>query len=186
MLKSDLIKKIKSGGIAVMPTDTIYGIVACAINKSAVEKVYEIRRRQPDKPFIILISSINDLSLFDIKLSKFQKDFLNNNWPDALSVVLPCYSKNFNYLHRGSKTLAFRYPDKKSILDILKKTGPLIAPSANPEGLVPASDIKDARKYFGDSIIYYGRGKLFGLASTLVSIIDDKINILRQGTVTIK
>ena len=83
------------------------------------------------------------------------------------------------------KSLAFRLPKDKFVLQILKETGPLVAPSANPEGLPPAENLKQAREYFGDKVFYYGRGGLQGAPSTLVSLNDGKVGVLRQGAVKI-
>src|SRR5204863_149383 len=63
--------------------------------------------------------------------------------------------EKFEYLHRGTNTLALRLPKDESLQNLLKKTGPLIAPSANVEGLPPAKNITDAKKYFGDGVDLY-------------------------------
>ncbi len=71
-----VIEVIKSGGIGVIPTDTIYGIIGSALQKESVEKIYKVRRRDPAKPFIILISSLVDLELFSISITKKQQTYL--------------------------------------------------------------------------------------------------------------
>ena len=70
------IKIIHNGGIGVFPTDTLYGIVGSAFSKTAVERIYKVKGRHKQKPFIILISSINDIKKFGIVLNKTQKEFL--------------------------------------------------------------------------------------------------------------
>ncbi|MFA6135796.1 MAG: L-threonylcarbamoyladenylate synthase [Candidatus Paceibacterota bacterium] len=178
---------LKNGGIGVIPTDTIYGIVCSAINKKSVEKLYKLRKRNPKKPFIILISSINDLKLFNVKPNVKIKNILKNIWPNKVSVILPCPYKKFSYLHRGTKTLAFRMPAKKELIDLIKKVGPISAPSANPEGQKPASNIKEAIKYFGDKVDFYVDGKeAKNIPSTLIKL-DKKgdIEVLRQGAAKI-
>ncbi len=182
-----IVDLLKSSGVGVMPTDTIYGIVGSALSKKVVLKVYKLRKRSPQKPFIILISSLRDLALFGIKLDKAARDFLRKIWPNAVSVILPCALKRFSYLHRGTKSLAFRIPRDKNLIKLLKKTGPLIAPSANPEGKEPAQNISEARDYFGNRVDFYvDGGEISGPASTLIEIKNGKINILRQGLVKIK
>jgi len=140
-----------------LPTDTLYGLVGRALDKKAVERIYKLKGRNKNKPFIILISSLKDLKLFKVKHSHILKNvgMLKKIWPGKISVILPCLSKKFVYLHRGKKSLAFRLPNKKSIISILKKTGPLIAPSANPESKKPAYTITQARRYFGDKADFY-------------------------------
>ena len=177
-----IIKILKDGGIGVMPTDTVYGFVRSALSKKTVEKVYKARRRNPEKPFIILIATVEDLNLFRIKIDSYSKKLLSRVWPGMVSVILPCPYKNFEYLHRGTSSLAFRLPKNKGLINLLKKTGPLVAPSANPEGLPPVDNIRDAKKYFGKRIDFYvNQGKIKAMPSTLIQIKNKQILILREG-----
>jgi L-threonylcarbamoyladenylate synthase len=176
----------KNGKIGVIPTDTIYGVAASAFSKKAVARAYKILKRNPKKPFIVLVGSIEDLDLFGIILDSTTKNILKKLWPGKVSVVLPNENRKFEYLHRGRKTLAFRLPKKKSLINLLKKTGPLISTSANPEGLKPAETITQAKKHFGDKIDFYvDGGKMKSLPSTLVEIKKGKIRVLRKGAAKI-
>jgi L-threonylcarbamoyladenylate synthase len=172
---------LKEGAIGVIPTDTIYGICTSAFNRKSVEKVYRLRRRNPNKPCIILISSFDDLKKFNIKLKPWQREILEKIWPGKVSVILFCSSKNFYYLHRGTNSLAFRLPKNKLISNILKISGPLISPSANWEGYHPAKNVKEARRYFGNKVFYLDRGNLISKPSTLIDLRGKKIKILREG-----
>jgi L-threonylcarbamoyladenylate synthase len=181
-----IIESIKNDGVGAIPTDTLYGLVGSAFSKKTVARIYRIKKRNSKKPFIILISSIKDLSKFGIELDDFSRNFLQKNWPGPMSVILPCLEKKFIYLHRGTKALAFRCPKKASLLKLIRKTGPLVAPSANPEGLKPAENISEIYKYFGSQIDFYVRGKVSQTPSTLVEIKNSKIMVLRRGTGKIK
>lgn len=177
-----IIKILKEGGIGILPTDTIYGMVGSALNPVTVDKIYRLRKRTPTKPLIILIASIADLGLFNIKLDNFSKDFLNNNWPNPISVILACPESKFEYLHRGTKTLAFRNPNNPFLLKLLKKTGPLVAPSANFEGEKPAETIAEAKNYFYTNVDFFlDNGELKSASSTLVSLENNKVSVLRKG-----
>ena len=188
MAFSSLITKyIKKGKIGIIPTDTIYGVVASAWSKKAVERAYKILKRDPRKPFIVLISSIRDLALFKVKLDHETREILKSLWPGKVSVILPVTSAEFQYLHRGTKNLAFRLPKKPSLIKILRKTSPLISSSANPQGKEPAENIAEARKYFGNKIDFYiNGGKIKSLPSTLVEIKDGRVNVIRKGSVKIQ
>jgi L-threonylcarbamoyladenylate synthase len=112
---------------------------------------------------------------------------LEKNWPASLSVRFACSLKKFEYLHRGINSLVFRMPKKKKIRDILKQTGPLVAPSANHQGQKPAETIREAKNYFKKDIkIFISGGKLTGNPSTIVSLLEEKAKILRQGGYKIK
>lgn len=185
-----IIKFLKEGGVGVVPTDTVYGIVCSALNEKSVEKVYEIRRRRPDKPCIILIADISDLSLFGIGIdspsNQVTKQLIGQLWPGPVSIVLPCNKEELSYLHRGTNTLAFRLPANEDLRAMLRETGPLIAPSANPEGQAPAVTIEKAREYFSDSVDFYeDAGPRAGEPSTVVSVENGRIRILRQGSAII-
>lgn len=178
----NVVNILKNEGVGVLGTDTIYGLVGLALSKKVVERIYKLKKRTPSKPFIILIADLNDLNYFNIKINPITKKLLQKIWPNSVSVILPCDDEKFSYLHRGTKTLAFRIPAKPDLLALLKATGPLVAPSSNPEGLPPAQTIKEAKKYFGNNVDFYlNEGKLISQPSTLIEIKKGKINILRQG-----
>lgn len=181
------VQKIKDSGIGILATDTIYGVVCQALNEKAVERVYELRGRRPDKPCIILIAEVSNLSLFGIDLTnQSTKQLINRLWPGQVSIVLACDKKEFSYLHRGTKTLAFRLPAAESLRALLRETGPLIAPSANPEGQAHAVTIGKAKLYFEDHVDFYeDAGPLEGGPSTVVEIREGRVVVLRQGAVTI-
>jgi L-threonylcarbamoyladenylate synthase len=172
---------LKEGAIGVIPTDTIYGICTSAFNRKSVEKVYKLRKRNPNKPCIILISSFDDLKKFNVGLNSWQRKILEKLWPGKISVILSCIYKEFYYLHRGINSLSFRLPKNKLILNILKISGPLIAPSANWEGYEPAKNIREAKRYFGNKVFYLDRGNLISKPSTLIDLREKKIKILREG-----
>ena len=182
---------LKKGGVIILPTDTLYGIVGKSSLKKTVEQIYKIRQRDKGKPCIVLISSFNDLDKFSapaLKKNDPKNLFLHHVWPGKVSVVLPCSDPKFRYLHRGTNAIAFRMigPKNKDLFNLLKQTGPLIAPSANLEGFAPATTISEAKKYFSDKVNgYISGGKLDSSASTLVSLLRSKPKVLRQGSVDI-
>lgn len=172
------------GGIGVMPTDTIYGIVGSALSRKTVERIYRLRRRRPDKPMIVLIGSQNDVQKFGVIMDRRMPDIVSGMWPGKVSIIMPVGKAKrvkFGYLHRGTNSLAFRLPAKKSLQTLLKKTGPLVAPSANFEGAPFAKTVAEAKKYFGNNIDFYRNGgTMTGKPSKLVKIKNGKVLILRK------
>ena len=189
IVDQNIINTIKASGIGVLPTDTIYGLVGLALHKKAVEKIYKLKKRSPQKPFIILIAEIEDLKKFGVALDKPAKNILDKFWPGPVSVILPCpmLKRELSYLWPLNKTLAFRCPKDKWLNNLLKETGPLVAPSANIEGLPPAQTIKQAKKYFNDKVdFYFDEGTIKNAPSVLISLENRKIKVLRQGKTKIK
>lgn len=177
-----LIKILVNDGVVVMPTDTIYGIVGRALNPNTVLRIYGARKRSPEKPCIILIDSVAELAKFSINLSSEQEEILEKKWPGPVSIIFDCLEEPFFYLHRGTKTLAFRLPKNTDLQNLIKKTGPLIAPSANPEGEISAEDVSKAKEYFDDLVdLYVDGGKIIGRPSKLIKLHKDgSITILRE------
>lgn len=176
---------LKEGVIAVMPTDTIYGICASVFKKKAVEKIYKLKKRTPNKPLIILISKMEELNLFGVQPDQKEKEFLKKIWPGKISVILKLKDKNkikkFRYLIFKNNTLAFRLPKSNFLKKVLEISGPIVAPSVNFEGEKPAKNIKEAKRYFGSEVIYFDGGELKGEPSTLIFLEEDEIKILREG-----
>ncbi|HSE60963.1 MAG TPA: L-threonylcarbamoyladenylate synthase [Candidatus Saccharimonadales bacterium] len=177
---------LHNGGVVVMPSDTVYGMMARASDQQAVERLYAIRGRAPEKPFIILVADIWQIT----DMTQWQeghKRLAEQYWPGPLSLVAPTTGKTPEYLHRGTHTLAYRMPDHPELRALLGATGPLVAPSANPEGQPTATTIAEAEAYFGDSVDGYVDGGIIAdlTPSTVAGIVDDKLHIFRQGAVRI-
>lgn len=171
---------ILNEGIVSMPSDTIYGLMALAKDENIVSNLYSLKGRQPQKPFIILISQYSQLKDLHISPTATQTAFLKKYWPGAVSVILPCQDSNLEYLHRGTNSLAIRMPNYNLLKNLIDITGPLIAPSCNPEGLPPAINPIEAKNYFGDKIkLYVDGGDLISNPSTLVSLLNDTPEVLR-------
>jgi L-threonylcarbamoyladenylate synthase len=181
---------LESGGVGILATDTIYGIVGSALMPDAVKRIYRLRKRNPNKPMVILVSSVDDILSFGVTIDVATKKILSKVWPGKVSVILPIASRRsvaierFAYLHRGTGTLAFRIPKSAQLRKLLQVTGPLIAPSANFEDEPPALTIRAAKKYFGVNVDFYvDAGKLVSKPSTLAQILKGKMIVLRAGAV---
>lgn len=185
---SSITEILKKGGVGVIPTDTLYGVVGRADMQETVERIYAVRERNPSKPCIILISSYDDLKKFNVDVSPEALEFLQTKklWPGKVSVIFPCHDAAFDYLTRGTESLSFRLPDFPELQEFIKEVGPIIAPSANPEGKEPATTIQEAKAYFGDKVDFYvDGGVLKGLPSTLIRFDNGQPTVLRQGAVSI-
>ena len=185
---SNSIQILKSGGIGVIPTDTVYGLVGSADNKETVERIYKVRERNVKKPCIILISSIQDLEIFGIEINNREKAVIESKtlWPGKVSIVFKCCDPRFEHLTRGTGSLAFRVPDVVELRNLIQEVGPIVAPSANMEGEPTSKTIEEARKAFGDTVDFYvDGGEQNGSPSTLVRFEDDSLVVIRQGAVII-
>jgi len=149
-----VVRLLKTGGIGVVRTDTLYGLVAVANNDVAVERVFAVKGRANEKAPIVLISNMNQI--FD-QIDASISDHLAKVWPGKNSVILPSHRAP-DWITRGNQSVAYRLPNNPELCELIGKVGPLIAPSANPQGLVPAMTIHEAENYFSDKVDFYVDG----------------------------
>lgn len=180
---STLVSLLLSGAIGVLPTDTVYGLVCRAGDKIAVSKLYKQKSREK-KPGTVIASSVEQLAELGIK-DRYLKA-VERFWPNPISVVIPC-SSELDYLDQGLRTLAVRVSNNTALNKLIEKVGPLLTSSANLPGETTAGNVKSAKKYFGDKIDFYvDSGDLSGQkSSTLIRIVGDTVEVLRQGAVEI-
>lgn len=146
---------LMDGGIVVIRTDTIYGVIALASDEKAVEKVYAAKQRDPSKQCIVLIAEAASVPAHAELIDLYSQ-------AEALptSVVVPA-SDEPTWILRGGDSVAYRIVRNNLLKKIIETVGPVIAPSANPESLPPARNIAEAKSYFGDSVnLYVDGGKV--------------------------
>lgn len=172
-----------AGTVGIIPTDTVYGLVARAHDPIAVHRLYRIKQRQ-GKPGTIIAADIEQLVTLGIKKRYLMS--VAQYWPAPLSVVFPV-DMSLEYLHEGINSVAVRIPTPVKLRELLMETGPLLTSSANPAGLPVSETIDEARAYFGDAVDFYiDNGRLDGRnPSTVIKVIDDAIEIIRQGAFTL-
>lgn len=174
----------KLGAIGVIPTDTVYGIVAKASDQAAVKRLYELKKRE-NKPGTLIAANIEQLEELGLK-HRYLKA-VEQFWPGAVSVIIPCSNPELTYLHHGKMSLAVRIPNDKDLQALLNATGPLLTSSANHPGEPTATTINQARDFFGDQVDFYEDGGDLSNRepSTIIRIIDDAIEVIRAGAVKI-
>lgn len=145
---------LTGGGVGVLRTDTLYGLVGKADNEAAVQRIYSLKHRDEAKSPIVLIASQEQL--YDAPDSE-TASLLRDVWPGKVSVIIPSMRAPL-YIRRGNDSVAYRLPNDEALTRLVALTGPLVAPSANLEGDAPAMDIAEAIAYFGESVDFYVDG----------------------------
>ncbi|MGH7241043.1 MAG: L-threonylcarbamoyladenylate synthase, partial [Candidatus Saccharimonadales bacterium] len=163
----------------------VYGLVARAADQTAVERLYGLKHRE-HKPGTLIAADTDQLVELGLK-ARYLKA-VEQFWPGAVSVIIPCSDPALQYLHQGKYSLAVRIPDQAELLKLLEQTGPLLTSSANQPGEPIANTVDEARSYFGNQVDFYvDGGDLSGReASTVIRIVDDAIEVLRTGAVKIQ
>ncbi len=178
-----LVEMLNNGGVAVIPTDTVYGLVAPASDQAAVKRLYMSKKREA-KPGTVIASSTDQLVNLGIKRRYLKA--VEHMWPGEISIVIPTGS-DLKYIDQGKGSMAVRVVADTELIRLLDRTGPLLTTSANLPGNTPANTLAEAQKYFGDKVdVYVDGGDMTGKQpSTIIRIVDDAIEILRLGAVKI-
>ncbi|HVR39317.1 MAG TPA: L-threonylcarbamoyladenylate synthase [Thermoanaerobaculia bacterium] len=131
----DLVRVLQSGGVVLLPTDTIYGLHAIATDPRAVDRIVELKGRDDTKPFVVLAASIEQLEELGIAARPEILQALSSIWPGPLTAILSL--RQPISASRNKSSLAVRIPDLAWLRDLLRETGPLISTSANRSGEPP-------------------------------------------------
>jgi L-threonylcarbamoyladenylate synthase len=174
-------RRLAAGEIGVLPSDTLYGLMASALKPAVVERIYDLRQRDRDKALIVLLGDVADLTRFQVKVPERAQELFGKVWPGPVSVIVPVPSPEWHHVHRGLDSIAFRVPAKPELRRLLREVGPLVAPSANLAGEEPSWSVEDAYRYFGESVFYVDEGRLEGSSSALVDARFDPPKILRPA-----
>jgi L-threonylcarbamoyladenylate synthase len=182
---------IANGKTAILPTCTIYGLSCAYNNKSALERIYEIKQRPKVMPFIILIADISDLDILAGNKNTFAETLIRKYWlslnPLPVTII---FEKNINlpdFVTGGSGSVALRLESLQIIKDVIKICGPIVSTSATISGTggspVSIAEIPEIIKDNVDIIIDV-KENLSGIASTIVDVTRDMPVIAREGKVS--
>lgn len=132
---SEIAGSLRDGNVVLMPTDTIYGLHALALDEAAVARVADLKGREETKPFIVLASSLDELPRLGISASPSILRALQSIWPAPLTAILPLLQPI--PASRGASSLAVRIPALEWLRGLVERTGPLVSTSANRSGEPP-------------------------------------------------
>ena len=180
-------QSLEDGNIIAVPTDTVYGLIADAYNEKAVNKIFKIKLRPKKLPLIIFVSSIEEAKKIG-NFSKYDELLAKAFWPGDLTLIVKRKSNKIFYGHKSSTTVGIRIPNHKALLNLLIETKkPLASTSANSHKEKAPKNIKELDIISNKEITYalVSNHKIAGSESTIVSLINDKVNIFRSGRISI-
>jgi L-threonylcarbamoyladenylate synthase len=177
---------LKRGGIVAFPTDTVYGIGVNALDQKAVTKIYKIKKRNRNKPLIIMIAAKNDAEKYAYLTVK-SKRLIAKFWPGPLTLVLKTKKSIPKYLTKDG-TIGLRMPKNRIFISLARACKfTLATTSANFSGeksTTSAQEVAEKLRRKVDLIIDGGRAKI-GVGSTVIDMTSTKPKILRQGVITL-
>lgn len=180
---------LKDGECAVLPTDTVYGIGADALDPLAVQRLLMAKERGRDMPPPVLIGDSAVLPALCDRVPEPARALADAYWPGGLTLVFRAQEDLTMDLGETNGTIAVRVPDQDAARDLLRLTGPLAVSSANKSGHPAALEVRQAVEQLGTAVAVYldGGPSAIGESSTIVDFSsDDAGRVLRQGALSIE
>lgn len=178
---------LQKGGLVAIPTETVYGLAANALNEKAVARIYEAKKRPNFDPLIVHVSGFNQALKYARIMPPLAERLAERFWPGPLTMVMEKSNEIPYLVSAGLETVGLRaprHPLTAALLNILPF--PLAAPSANPFGYISPTTAEHVQKMLGEEVDYILDGGPcdVGIESTVIRVLQDEIIILRKGGIT--
>lgn len=179
-------ERLRAGDPVALPTETVYGLAANAMDEAAVDRIFEIKGRPAHNPIIVHVASLDMarrcVAAWPVLAEKLARAF----WPGPLTLVLPRAKEIPDIVTAGGPTVGVRWPSHPFMQAVIRACGfPLAAPSANPSGCVSPTNAEHVLKYLGDKIrlIVDGGQAQVGIESTVLDVSVQPPCLLRPGMI---
>ena len=175
---------IDNGGLVIMPTDTIYGIVGDATNEKTIKRVFELKKRDGSKAMLMLVSDIDMLKEYVDDISEEETKLIEEFWPGPLTIIFK--KKNVSDLLTGGlDTVGIRCPNDDRLLSIIKELNrPILSTSVNVSGGLQATSIDVIDEAIINNVDYViDDGECNKVASTIVIVKNKNVKVLREGEI---
>jgi len=178
---------IRKGELVGMPTETVYGLGANALDEEAVKKIFEAKGRPGDNPLIVHVSCLDEIPPLVREIPESAKRLMEAFWPGPMTLILPKSEKIPSCVSAGLDTVGIRLPASEAARDLIRESGcPIAAPSANRSGRPSPTA---AQHVFEDMdgripLILDGGNSEVGVESSVIDATGDVPVILRPGGIT--
>lgn len=179
------IAALKAGELAVLPTETVYGIFADATNEAAVQKLYAVKGRPVEKALNMNVSDYDTILRFSVHQPAYLEKLVQTFLPGPLTIILEASPEVPEWIHVGKTTVGFRMPSISATQEVIKALGVLVGPSANLTGSPSPRFYEDLTSAILDkAAVALQDDSVSGLDTTILDLSGEKPNILRQGAIT--
>lgn len=182
----DALAALRRGEVIVFPTETLYGLGADALNATAVEKVFQLKGRDLNNPFPVLVADLAMLDRLVAGVPPLAQRLMDQFWPGPLTIVLPARQDIPGPLVSRTGGIGVRISSQPIAARLATLLGhPLTATSANPSGKEPARTLTQARNYFSATLdVFVEGGTLTSQrGSTVIEVMGDRIKMIREGEI---
>jgi len=179
---ADAGQELRSGGVVIIPTDTVYGLASAANDSAAVESMFRLKQRPVDVKVAVLVADAEQARQF-VDLGPIGEALAARYWPGALTIVAPRHVVG-SLAAGDDETLGVRCPDDAVARALAVDVGPIAATSANLHGQETPTRAAEVADLFPDVRLVLDDGPRPGVASTVVSVVEGDAVVLREGSVS--
>ncbi|QJA06135.1 threonylcarbamoyl-AMP synthase [Thermosulfurimonas marina] len=182
---SEALRVLSEGGLVGFPTETFYGLGADPFNPAAIERLYEVKRRRRDKPVLLLLGDREEVGRLVEEIPPVAELLMEHFWPGPLTIVFRARTDIPPWLTAETGTVALRVSSHPLARDLPRLfRGPVTGTSANLSEEPPARTAEEVAHYFPEIDLILDGGPCPGeKPSTLVSVVSERVELLRPGAV---
>ena len=178
-------QELEKGKAVVLPTETVYGLFAKALDEKAVDHVYQLKRRPRDKALNLNVAGLDDILNFSKNQPPYLQQLVDHFLPGPLTIILEANERVPYWVNSDMATVGFRMPSHPVTLELIREFGPLIGPSANLSGQASGVSFYKILQDFDQEVLgIEDDAFLTGQDSTIIDLSGNKVKILRQGAIT--
>ncbi|XHB95700.1 L-threonylcarbamoyladenylate synthase [Lactococcus garvieae] len=179
------IAALKAGELAVLPTETVYGIFADATNEAAVQKLYAVKGRPVEKALNMNVADYDTILKYSVHQPAYLEKLVQTFLPGPLTIILEASPEVPEWIHVGKTTVGFRMPSIPATQEVIKALGVLVGPSANLTGSPSPRFYDDLTSAILDkAVVALQDDSVYGLDTTILDLSGEMPKILRQGAIT--
>jgi len=184
----EAVRLLRDGQVVALPTDTVYGVAVDPFQPGAADRLFVAKERPKDVALPVLVAAAGDLApLVEGEVDVFARKLIDRFWPGALTIVLP-RKASLRDLDLGGdpSTIGVRCPDHRLVRELCRAVGPLATTSANRHREPTPPDAQGVAAALGDGVaLVLDGGVCEGDPSTVVSVLNDEVTILREGRIAV-
>ena len=187
LLKSQLDEAasiLNKGGLIAFPTETVFGFGVVFDNEQSYKRLIEVKRRPPEKPFTLMLSSSEEIEKYAF-VDERAKKLIAKYMPGQFTIILKAKNNLPSYCVSKEGNVGIRISGDKMVRDLIKKVGkPLLVPSANKSGEAPLTTSIDVSKIFEDEIDAVIEGESTSNVPSTIVLLNENVNVIREGIIT--
>lgn len=187
LLKSQLDEAasiLNKGGLIAFPTETVFGFGVVFDNEQSYKRLIEVKRRPPEKPFTLMLSSSEEIEKYAF-VDERAKKLIAKYMPGQFTIILKAKNNLPSYCVSKEGNVGIRISGDMMVRDLIKKVGkPLLVPSANKSGEAPLTTSTDVSKIFKDEIDAVIEGESTSNVPSTIVLLNENVNVIREGIIT--